>query len=57
MGVPEHRLEIVCAPGPTSQRPPRVLLDGAETEADVSLSHDGRLIAWALWVGRQRADP
>lgn len=51
LGVQERRLEIVCAPGPTSQRPPRVLLDGAETEADVSLSHDGPLIAWALWVG------
>jgi len=48
--VAEERLEIVCAPGPTSQRPPRVLLDGDETEADVSLSHDGPLIAWALWA-------
>ena len=51
LGVPEPRLEIVCAPGSTSQRPPRVLLDGREAEADVSLSHDGPLIAWALWVG------
>ena len=57
LGVPEARLEIVCAPGPTSQRPPRVLLDGRETEADVSLSHDGPLIAWALWVGTRRAPP
>jgi phosphopantetheinyl transferase (holo-ACP synthase) len=51
MGVAESRLEIVCAPGPASQRPPRVLLDGEGTEADVSLSHDGRLIAWAVWIG------
>jgi phosphopantetheinyl transferase (holo-ACP synthase) len=51
LDVPEPRLEIVCAPGRASQRPPRVLLDGRETEADVSLSHDGPLIAWALWVG------
>jgi phosphopantetheinyl transferase (holo-ACP synthase) len=50
IGVAERRLQIVCAPGPASQRPPRVLLDGEETEADVSLSHDGRLIAWAVWV-------
>ncbi|HUF75243.1 MAG TPA: 4'-phosphopantetheinyl transferase superfamily protein [Longimicrobiales bacterium] len=57
LGVPERRLEIVCAPGPTSQRPPRVLLDGRETEADVSLSHDGPLIAWALWVGQDPAVP
>jgi phosphopantetheinyl transferase (holo-ACP synthase) len=51
MDVDEARLEIVCGPGPKSQRPPRVLLDGGDVEADVSLSHDGRWIAWALWVG------
>lgn len=51
LGVSEVRLEIVCAPGPTSRRPPRVLLDGGPVESDVSLSHDGRLIAWAFWVG------
>lgn len=48
--VEEARLEIVCDPGPTSQRPPRVLLDGARVDADVSLSHDGRWIAWVIWV-------
>jgi phosphopantetheinyl transferase (holo-ACP synthase) len=48
LGVEERRLEIACAPGPTSRRPPRVLLDGEETEIDVSLSHDGRWIAWAV---------
>jgi len=46
--VDEGRLEIVCDPGPTSQRPPRVMLDGARAHADVSLSHDGRWIAWVL---------
>jgi phosphopantetheinyl transferase (holo-ACP synthase) len=55
LGVAEERLEIVCAPGPTSQRPPRVLLDGGETEADVSLSHDGHWIAWVLWAGTREA--
>ena len=50
LDVTERRIEIVCAPGPTSQRPPRVLLDGKEAEADVSLSHDGPLIAWVLWA-------
>jgi phosphopantetheinyl transferase (holo-ACP synthase) len=50
MGVDERRLEIVCDPGPTSQRPPRVLLDGSPAPADVSLSHDGRWIAWVLWL-------
>jgi len=50
LGVDEERVEIVCAPGPTSQRPPLVLLDGGPSAADVSLSHDGRWIAWATWV-------
>lgn len=48
--VEESRLEIVCDPGPTSQRPPRVVLDGSRVDADVSLSHDGRWIAWVIWV-------
>lgn len=51
LAVDESRIEIVCDAGPTSQRPPRVLLDGQRAEADVSLSHDGRWIAWVLWVG------
>lgn len=46
----EERIEIVCDPGPTSQRPPRVRLDGNPAAADVSLSHDGRLLAWVLWI-------
>ena len=50
LAVEEDRLEIVCDPGPTSQRPPRVLLDGDRTAADVSLSHDGQWIAWVLWT-------
>jgi hypothetical protein len=54
LGVAESRLEIVCAPGPTSQRPPRVLLDGGDAPADVSLSHDGRWIAWAIWVATSK---
>jgi len=54
LGVSEKRVEIVCAPGPTSQRPPHVLLDGRDAPADVSLSHDGRWIAWATWVDSER---
>jgi phosphopantetheine--protein transferase-like protein len=50
LGVTEERIEIVCAPGPTTQRPPRVLLDGCVAAADLSLSHDGGWIAWAIWV-------
>jgi phosphopantetheinyl transferase (holo-ACP synthase) len=50
MGVDEHRLEIVCAPGVPGRRPPRVRLDGAPATADVSLSHHGRWIAWVCYV-------
>jgi phosphopantetheinyl transferase (holo-ACP synthase) len=50
LAVEEDRLEIVCDPGATSQRPPRVLLDGHRAAADVSLSHDGQWIAWVLWT-------
>ena len=42
------RVEIVCAPGPYGRRPPAVLVDGAPSNVDVSLSHDGPWIAWAL---------
>jgi len=48
LGIAESRLEIVCDPGPAARRPPRVLLDGARCACDVSLSHHGRWIAWAL---------
>jgi hypothetical protein len=52
LGVPEARVELVCEPGPVTRRPPRVLLDGCPARADVSLSHDGDWIAWAIWVDR-----
>jgi phosphopantetheinyl transferase (holo-ACP synthase) len=50
LAVMEHRLEIVCAPGYTGRRPPAVLLDGESGPADVSLSHHGKWIAWAIAV-------
>lgn len=46
--ISEERIEIVCAPGPTGRRPPHVLVDGAAVSVDVSLSHHGRWIAWAI---------
>jgi hypothetical protein len=51
LGVQEKRVEIVCDAGPVTRRPPRVLVDGRQARADVSLSHDGAWIAWAIWVG------
>jgi phosphopantetheine--protein transferase-like protein len=51
LGVTEERVEIVCPPGPATRRPPRVLVDGCGAPADLSLSHDGAWIAWAIWVG------
>lgn len=49
--VDESRLQIVCAPGVTGRRPPMVLLDGAVAPADVSLSHHGAWIGWAVLSG------
>jgi hypothetical protein len=57
MRLDEARLEIVCDPGPYGRRPPRVCLDGAPTAADVSLSHAGRWIAWAYWLGTNTDPP
>jgi phosphopantetheinyl transferase (holo-ACP synthase) len=54
--VDEERVEIVCDPGPTSQRPPRVMLDGVLARADVSLSHDGEWIAWVLLMDNGSED-
>lgn len=48
LDVEPHRLEIVCRPGRIGRRPPVVLVDGAPASVDVSFSHDGPWIAWAL---------
>ncbi len=50
LDVAERRLEIVCAPGYPGRRPPAVLLDGAPSTADVSLSHHGAWMGWAILV-------
>jgi phosphopantetheine--protein transferase-like protein len=52
LGVAEERLEIVCAGGRTGRVPPVVLLDGLPAAADLSLSHHGHWIAWALLIPR-----
>ena len=48
MGVEEQELEIVCGPGNPGRRIPKVLLGGEETSVDLTLSHHGRLLAWAF---------
>jgi phosphopantetheine--protein transferase-like protein len=48
--VEEARVQIVCGEGPKGRMPPEVLLDGEPAPADVSLSHHGRWLAWALRV-------
>ncbi|MDZ7781234.1 MAG: 4'-phosphopantetheinyl transferase superfamily protein [Gemmatimonadota bacterium] len=48
LGIDRDRTEIVCQPGRTGRRPPRILVDGTPATLDVSLSHDGPWIAWAL---------
>jgi phosphopantetheine--protein transferase-like protein len=48
--VEEARVQIVCGEGPKGRVPPEVLLDGEPAPADVSLSHHGRWLAWALRV-------
>jgi phosphopantetheine--protein transferase-like protein len=53
LAVEEARVEIVCGPGAPGRTPPEVLLDGRPAPADVSLSHHGRWVAWALLVGRK----
>lgn len=55
LGVEERRVEIVCDPGVTGRRPPRAWLDGAPAPADLSLSHHGRWLAWAVILRRGSA--
>ena len=48
LGVDETRVEIVCREGPKGRVPPEVLIDGKAAPADVSLSHHGEWLAWAI---------
>ena len=48
LGADEGDVEIVCEPGVTGRRPPRVLVAGRPAPCDVSLSHHGSWVAWAL---------
>ena len=50
LGVTEGRLAVVCPGGPAGRVPPVAHLDGERCPADVSLSHHGRFLAWAVRV-------
>lgn len=56
-GIAEDRVEIVCDPGPSGRTPPRALVDGRPSAWDVSLSHHGRWLAWALTSAAPAGDP
>ena len=58
LDVEEARIEIVCGEGPKGRVPPEVLIDGRAAPADVSLSHHGEWLAWAIrlsgfWPSRE----
>jgi phosphopantetheinyl transferase (holo-ACP synthase) len=44
----EEQLEITCGPGRPGQRIPFVLYRGQEVGVDLTLSHHGRMLAWAF---------
>jgi phosphopantetheine--protein transferase-like protein len=48
LGVEESALEIVCDDGPPGRMPPRIMVRGEPGEHDLSISHHGRFLAWAL---------
>jgi phosphopantetheinyl transferase (holo-ACP synthase) len=51
----EKRIAVVSREGPKGRMPPEALLDGRAAPADVSLSHHGRWIAWAIRLAEPRA--
>lgn len=51
----EGTLEIVCPGGPPGRTPPVLFRRGEPSPLDVSLSHHGRLVAWALAPGPARS--
>lgn len=51
LGEEEDAVEIVCPGGPAGRTPPEVRVRGGSGRADVSLSHHGRWVAWAVTAG------
>ena len=54
LDVEERRVQVVCGEGPKGRMPPEALLDGRAAPADVSLSHHGKWLAWAIRVTERR---
>lgn len=50
LNVEETAIEIGCGPGKPGRRIPKVVLDGEEASVDLTLSHHGKLLAWAYLV-------
>ncbi len=48
LGVPEESIEVVCERQESGRAPPGLLVAGHGVDLDVSLSHHGRFVAWAL---------
>jgi hypothetical protein len=48
LGYPQGKVEILCPEGDTGRAPPVICVGGVPGHLDVSLSHHGRFIAWAL---------
>lgn len=61
LDLEETRLSIRAGPGTTGRRPPYLFVDGRESPStDVSFSHHGNRLAWALtlpWGGDLTPDP
>ena len=50
LGASEDRVEVICGDGPKGRVPPEAFLDGRRAPADVSLSHHGKWLAWAIRI-------
>jgi hypothetical protein len=50
LGREEAELEIGCGPGKPGRRIPKVFCRGEEIPIDLTLSHHGRLLAWAYLI-------
>jgi len=54
LDIAEDRITLICAEGPRGRTPPVVYVDGLPVPVDLSLSHHGRWLAWAIRLSRPR---